>query len=68
MAEVATGSVYLLYCPFGGQRLDAVLAALEAIARERAIRVCCVDLPLPACAWLAPVAPATAGVAVYRSC
>jgi SAM-dependent methyltransferase len=65
---IMTGSVFFLYCPFGGERLQHVLAALEAIAQTRSIRVCCVDLPLPACAWLAATEPPASGhVTVFRS-
>lgn len=46
------GTVFFLNCPFGGERLGSVLAALEEIARTRRIRVCTLDLPLPPCAWL----------------
>jgi hypothetical protein len=63
---ITLGSVFFLYCPFSGERLQRLLAELEAIARTRPIRVCCVDLPLPPCAWLA--SEATLGSAtVYRS-
>jgi SAM-dependent methyltransferase len=65
-ASLATGTVYFLYCPFSGERLERVLAELEAIARTRPIRVCCVDLPLPARAWLAETF-ASGGVAIYGS-
>lgn len=58
------GSVFFLYCPFSGERLSKVLADLEAIARTRPIRVCCVDLPLPACEWLAPQ---HGSATIYRS-
>jgi SAM-dependent methyltransferase len=46
------GSVFFLNCPFSGERLAPVLADLEAIARTRPIRLCCVDLPLPPLDWL----------------
>jgi SAM-dependent methyltransferase len=50
VAEVLPrGTVYFLYCPFSGSRLVALLAQLEVL---RPIRICCVDLPLPVCAWL----------------
>jgi SAM-dependent methyltransferase len=52
-ANVPHGSVYFLYCPFSDGRLSKLLQRLEPIARNRAIRLCCLDLPLPACAWLA---------------
>jgi SAM-dependent methyltransferase len=49
------GSVFFLYCPFSGERLERLIGDLEAIARTRTIRVCTVDLPLPEVAWLTPV-------------
>ena len=64
---IMTGSVFLLYCPFSGERLRNVLADLEAIAQTRPIRVCCVDLPLPACAWLTAEPASSGNVTVYRS-
>ena len=63
----AAGTVYFLYCPFSGARLATVLDALERAARERAIRVCCVDLPLPPRPWLTRVTPDDAAVEVYRA-
>ncbi len=64
---MVTGSVFFLYCPFSGDRLQRVLAELEAIAQTRPIRVCCVDVPLPACAWLTAESEASGSVTVYRS-
>ena len=64
---LTTGSVFFLYCPFSGQRLEQVLANLELVARTRTIRICCVDLPLPPCAWLSLTSPPAADLAVYRS-
>jgi hypothetical protein len=64
---MTTGSVFFLYCPFSGARLAEVLAALEAIAQTRQIRVCCLDLPLPVCPWLALSSQPLAGLAIYRS-
>lgn len=61
-----SGSVFFLYCPFGGERLQHVLAQLERIARTKEIRVCCVDVPLLVCAWLTLVS-SDADLAVYRS-
>ena len=60
-------SVYLLYCPFSGERLDTVLAALESVARSRSVAVCCVDLPLPPCPWLQPTSPAWPDLTIHRS-
>lgn len=61
------GSVFFLNCPFSGARLAKVLAELEAIARTKPVRVCCLDLPLPDCPWLALSAQPSAGLAIYRS-
>jgi hypothetical protein len=61
------GSVYFFNCPFSGERLGRVLDSLEPVARAQPIRVCCVDVPLPARPWLAPLAPPSRDLAVYRS-
>lgn len=63
----SAGSVFLLYCPFSGDRLAKLLAKLEPIARARQIRVCCVDLPLPPCPWLEQTPPTSLDLAIYRS-
>jgi SAM-dependent methyltransferase len=65
--HLTIGSVFFLYCPFGGHRLEQVLDELEPIARTRPIRVCCVDLPLPPRAWLTLASPPSEDLAVYRS-
>jgi hypothetical protein len=64
---ITIGSIFFLYCPFSGDRLEKVLDDLEAIARTRPIRVCCVDLPLPPRPWLTFAAPPSADLTVYRS-
>ena len=64
---VSIGSVFFLYCPFGGERLAKVVADLEPIARTKMIRVCCVDLPPLACPWLTLEPAALGDLAVYRS-
>ena len=61
-----TGSVFLLNCPFGGDRLVRLLAELEPVARAQPIQICCVDLPLPPCPWLVPLA-ASGDVEIHRS-
>ncbi len=63
----AAGSVFLLYCPFSGDRLARLLANLEPVARTRPIRVCCVDLPLPPCTWLEQMPPASLDLTIYRA-
>jgi SAM-dependent methyltransferase len=64
---VAVGSVFFFYCPFSGDRLVNVLHDLEVIARTRMIRVCCLDLPLPPCPWLALESQLAGDLAIYRS-
>ncbi len=64
---ITIGSIFFLYCPFSGDRLERVLDDLEAIARTRPIRVCCVDLPLPHRPWLELVSPPYGDLTVYRS-
>jgi SAM-dependent methyltransferase len=64
---ITIGSVFFLYCPFGGDRLAKVLADLESIARTRMIRVCCLDLPLPPCPWLTLEPPLSGDLSIYRS-
>jgi hypothetical protein len=64
---ITSGTVFFLYCPFSGARLEKVLDTLELVAKSRQIRVCCVDLPLPSRAWLAPSTALSEAVVVYRS-
>jgi precorrin-6B methylase 2 len=64
--SIALGSVFFLYCPFGADRAHQVLDAIGEMARTRIVRVCSVDLPLPARAWLEPVSISD-DLAVYRS-
>ena len=64
---LAEGSVFFLYCPFSGERLATLLDALEPIASRREIRICTVDLPLPARSWLSQLALPWGDLAVYRS-
>jgi SAM-dependent methyltransferase len=66
--DVATrGSVFFLYCPFSGERLRRFLTALEPVARARALRVCSVDLPLPALPWLVLEPQRHGDVAIHRT-
>lgn len=64
---IGIGSIFFLYCPFSGARLENVLDDLEPIAHTREIRVCSVDLPLPPRPWLTLAAPPSDDLAVYRS-
>jgi hypothetical protein len=64
---LAQGSVFFLYCPFSGERLERLLDDLEPIARARAVRIGCVDLPLPPRPWFSLASPPAGDLAVYRS-
>lgn len=46
------GDVFFLYCPFGGERLAAVMRAIESIAHTKSVHVVTVDLPPLAQSWL----------------
>ena len=65
--HMTAGTVFFLYCPFGGERLANVIDQLEPIARTRMLRICCVDMPLPSREWLTPDDVPFADLAVYRS-
>jgi hypothetical protein len=56
--------VFLLYCPFGGDRLAHVLASLQALSHP--IRICTVDMPVLDLPWLQPVVT-NAQLSVYQS-
>jgi SAM-dependent methyltransferase len=64
---VTIGTIFFLYCPFSGARLQKLLDDLERIARLRPIRVCAVDMPLPQRSWLRPVSSSREGSEVYES-
>lgn len=49
-AHLDEGTVFFLYCPFSGDRLNTFLDELERVRRP--LRLCCVDLPIPARPWL----------------
>jgi SAM-dependent methyltransferase len=64
---ITSGTVFFLYCPFGGDRVDRVLDDLEAMARTRQIRICCVHMPRLERRWLVPVPSTSVDLDVYRS-
>lgn len=64
---INTGTVFFLYCPFGGHRLARFLDGLKDVARARPVRVCCVDMPPLEVPWLVPVPSAASRIDVYRS-
>jgi len=61
------GTVFFLYCPFSGIRLQRFLDGLEHVARMQPIRVCCVDMPPLETSWLARLPSPSSDVDVYRS-
>jgi SAM-dependent methyltransferase len=65
--RLGLGSVFFLYCPFGGERVTKLLSALEPIARTKAITICCIDLPLPPCSWLVLEPSVGPDLAIHRS-
>jgi len=67
VAQISTGSVFFLYCPFGGERLAKVLSHVEAIARTRPVRVCCLDMPELDGPWLELTSRPSAGLDIYCS-
>lgn len=67
VGRLTTGTVFFLYCPFSGDRLERAIDALEPIARAHPIRVCCVDLSLPPRRWLEPLPQRAQDLIVYRS-
>jgi SAM-dependent methyltransferase len=67
VGSLGTGTVFFLYCPFSGARLEQALDALRPLAQTRCIRICSVDLPLPARPWLAPVPAGSERVSVFET-
>ena len=65
--SITRGTVFFLYCPFGGNRLRRFFEGLEAVARARPIRVCCVDMPPLEEPWLTREPATSPQVDVYRS-
>ena len=62
---VPTGTVFFLYCPFGGARVDKLLDAIEPLARTRVIRIACIDMPEASRPWLRMRGSAPSGATVY---
>ncbi|MES1157511.1 MAG: hypothetical protein ABUL67_00300 [Haliangium ochraceum] len=64
---ITIGTVFFLYCPFGGDRLRRFLAGLESVALTRPIRVCCVDMPPLDAPWLTRLPATSSRIDVYHS-
>jgi hypothetical protein len=60
-------TVFFLYCPFSGARLERTLSGIEVTARTRPLRVCCVDVPLLSRPWLSLEPQSRGDLAVYRT-
>lgn len=61
------GTVFFMYCPFGLSRVRRVLKSLQALAKNRELRICCVNMPSLERAWLEQMPSRSPDVAVYRS-
>lgn len=67
LGSVPTTSVLFLYCPFSGERLTRLVdEVVEPLARARCLRICTVDLELPARAWISRVPSSSSACALYR--
>lgn len=64
---IPVGTVFFLYCPFGGERLERFLDGLEGIARTRQIRVCCVAMAPLQRPWLTRLSSTSPEFDLYRS-
>jgi SAM-dependent methyltransferase len=65
--QLPSGSVYFLYSPFSGPRLERVFLQLEELAKTRPISVCCVQLPTVRRKWLELASPENDELVLYRS-
>ena len=63
---LSRGTVFFLYCPFSGARLEQLLAEVEVLARQRTLHLACVDVPLPERPWLVRVASRDV-ISVFRT-
>lgn len=66
VAQLDEGTVFFLYCPFAIARVRRTLARLEPLARNRTLKVCSVDGPLPELPWL-PRVHEVGSVAIHRT-
>lgn len=67
LSLVPRGTVFFLYCPFSGARLERVISMLEDAAQSRQIRLCAVHLPPISRPWLEPISTAGGELLTYRS-
>jgi len=67
MCDASDGTVFFLYCPFGGERLERVLDGLHALALKRPLRICCVGMPALERSWVTPLPSTSVDLMVYRT-
>lgn len=63
---ITTGTVFFLYCPFSGERVERFLDALEGICRTPQVRVCCVDMAPLDRPWLTRLGSTSPEYHLYR--
>jgi len=64
---IAVGSVFFLYCPFSGARVEGVLDDSSPSRAPGRFGSAGVDLPVPPRDWLTLAAPPSGDLEVYRS-
>ncbi len=52
IGSVTSGTVFFFYCPFGADRALRVMNAIKPLALVRPLRLCFVDMPIPAVPWI----------------
>ncbi len=65
--DVSAGTVFFLYCPFSGVRLEAFVDGLAGAAAHHPIRIASVDTPLPTRPWLTSSPTTTPALSVRHS-
>lgn len=65
--SITTGTVFFLYCPFDGERVERFLDGLESLARTKKILVCCVDMAPLERPWLTRLGSTSPEFDLYRS-
>jgi len=67
LSVVPGGTVYFLYCPFSGARLERVIDGLGEVAQKRDLRLCAVHLPAISRPWLELTSSGDEELLTYRS-
>ena len=66
-AALAAGSVFLLYCPFSGDRLAQCSLARAGRAHADRSASAASTFRCPPCDWLTPMSPPAPDLTIYRS-